>query len=207
MEKRQSSAANRNEAFRQCSKPWICFMDDDAALGSTATLQQLLDVMVETGASLAGPKLLTPAGHIYSGVPCADPLSLELRVAGLGEQDRGQHDVVALVPWLPSTVLMMHRSVMLATGGFDQRYGGSQHEDADFSLRARARGFQCCYHGLAAATHFNNLRNGQFARNGAYFNARWQNRPDLFTAAVTVPQRHAARKQGVTPPGPPHPDR
>jgi hypothetical protein len=184
IDKRQSSAMNRNEAFRECTKPWICFMDDDAELGDATTLQQLLTAMHDTGAGLCGPKLLTPAGLIYSGIPFTDPVSMEARVAGLRDEDRGQHDAVAIVPWLPSTVLMVHRSVMLTTGGFDERYAGSQHEDADFSLRARARGFRCCYNGRAVATHYNQLRNGHFARNVDYFNRRWRDRRDLFTPPV-----------------------
>ena len=69
---------------------------------------------------------------------------------------------------------------MLSTGGYDENYAGSQHEDADFCLRARARGFQCCYAGAVVATHYNNLRNGQFSENMAYFNRRWRSRRDLF---------------------------
>jgi GT2 family glycosyltransferase len=180
IEKRQSSSKNRNEAFRACSKPWICFMDDDAELVHPNTLQQLLDACRQTGASLCGPKLLTGARRIYSGVPFTDPIAMETRVAGMGEADGGQHDVLAMVPWLPSTVLLTHRSVMLATGGFDELYEGSQHEDADFCLRARARGFRCCYNGHAVAVHHNALRNSRLSSNAAHFVRRWQDRKDLF---------------------------
>jgi GT2 family glycosyltransferase len=180
IEKRQPSSLNRNEAFRECSKPWICFMDDDAELRDSSTLSRLLETMTETGASLCGPKLLHSSRWLYSGVPFMNPLTLEARVGGMGDVDDGQHDTIGIVPWLPSTVLLLHRSVMLATGGFDELYLGSQHEDADFSLRARARGFSCCYNGEAAAIHYNELRNARFSRNAEYFRSRWRNRPDLF---------------------------
>ena len=180
IEKRQASSRNRNEAFRECMKPWICFMDDDAELGDSTTLQLLLNAMSDTGASLCGPKLLAGSGLIYSGTPFMNPLTMEARVAGMGDVDQGQHDTVAIVPWLPSTVLVVHRSVMLATGGFDELYLGSQHEDADFSLRARARGFRCCYNGSTAAIHYNELRNAHFSSNAEYFRNRWRHRPDLF---------------------------
>jgi glycosyltransferase involved in cell wall biosynthesis len=187
IEERQSSAANRNKAFRRSSKPWVCFMDDDAELPDPSTLQQLLDCMRDSGAALCGPKLLTESRRIYSGLPYADPLTLETRVGGMGEVDNGQHDRNALVPWLPSTVLMTHRSVFLATGGFDEHFEGSQHEDADFSLRARDRGFTCCYVGRASAIHHNQLRNAHFSKNMRYFREKWQHRPDLFTSPLPLP--------------------
>lgn len=187
IEERQSSAANRNKAFQRCSKQWVCFMDDDAELHDPSTMQQMLDCMIDAGASLCGPKLLTESRRIYSGMPYADPLTLQTRVGGMGEIDNGQYDTNALVPWLPSTVLMTHRSVFLATGGFDENFEGSQHEDADFCLRARDRGFTCCYVGRASAIHHNQLRNAQFSKNMRYFKEKWQGRPDLFTSPLPLP--------------------
>lgn len=194
VEKRQSSSQNRNEGFAACSKPWICFIDDDAELHDPATLRQLLEVMNEKNASLCGPRLLTGSGLIYSGMPFVNPLTMETRVAGMGESDHERHHGVAIVPWLPSTVLVVHRSVMLSTGGFDELYAGSQHEDADFSLRARARGFRCCYNGRTAAVHHNELRNARLSRNAEYFRRRWANRTDLF---LPEPRAAAAESAGL----------
>lgn len=181
IEKKQSSAANRNEGFKNCSRPWICMMDDDAELATPGTLQEMLDCMVKFDAALCGPKLLTPSGHIYSGTPYTDPVMLEARVGGMGEPDCGQFDVNTLVSWLPSTVLVAHVSVILSTGGFDENFKGSQHEDIDFCLRARSRGFTCCYAGKTTAIHHNMLRNGHFTKNMLYLKNRWRNRKDLFT--------------------------
>jgi GT2 family glycosyltransferase len=179
VECRQSSAANRNEGFRRTTSSWVCFLDDDAEI-SEGTLSGMLQAAKAHDAKLCGPKLLTPRGRVYSGIPFADPLTMEMRLSGMGAADDGSFDVTEEVPWLPSTVLMVHRSVMLATGGFDESYLGSQHEDVDFSLRARARGFKCLYVGAAAATHHNLLRNGQLARNMEYLKMRWSQRQDLF---------------------------
>jgi GT2 family glycosyltransferase len=181
IDKKQGSSANRNEAFRGTTRPWICFLDDDAELAAASTLQLMLDRMRKWEAHLCGPKLLTPSGRLYSGLPYMDPITQDARVAGMGDPDTGQHDVTTLAPWLPATVLLTHRSVMHATGGFDEDYLGSQHEDVDFALRARARGFSCLYAGEAAAIHRNSLRNGRFRRNMDYLKARWRDRPDLFT--------------------------
>jgi GT2 family glycosyltransferase len=180
IDQRQSSAANRNKGIRECDKEWICLMDDDVRIPGAETLLTMLQTMVSNNAGLCGPKLLTPGGSIYSGPPAIDPITHSTKVTGLGEQDRGQYDVNCLVPWLPSTLLMIHQSVALSTGGFDESYLGSQHEDADFCLRARARGFNCFYAGKTAAIHDNLLRNGSFSRNMNYLKQRWQDRQDLF---------------------------
>lgn len=180
--RRQSSAANRNEGFRRTSAAWICFLDDDAEVDATA-LQAMLDDARRHGAKLCGPKLLTPNGRLYCGIPYTDPINLEARLSGIDAADDGSFDITAPVPWLPSTVLLVHRSVMMATGGFDERYAGSQHEDLDFSLRARARGFSCLYVGRAAAIHNNLLRNGHLTQNAEYLKTRWSDRPDLFGQA------------------------
>ncbi len=180
IEARRSSSANRNEGFRRCSSPWICFIDDDAELCAPDTLQTMLEAATARGASLAGPRLVTPSKAIYSGQPYTNPLTMETCVSGMGEPDVGQCTTTAIVPWLPSTVLLTHRSVMLSTGGFDENYQGSQHEDADFTLHARSRGFECCYVGQAQAVHRNELRNGHVSANSGYFRKRWKGRPDLF---------------------------
>lgn len=180
IEERASSSANRNTGFRKCSKEWICLMDDDVRIPGADTLHTLLKVMVDLQAGLSGPKLLTPSGRIYSGAPFIDPLTLSTKVAGMGEEDQGQFDFNALVPWLPSTLMMVHHSVVLSTGGFDESFIGSQHEDADFCLRARARGFKCCYAGKTSAIHDNMLRNGNFSVNMRYLRERWKSRHDLF---------------------------
>ena len=180
IEERQSSAANRNKGLRECDKEWICLMDDDAQILGAETLITLLNCMVDYKAGLCGPKLLTPAGKIYSGAPFTNPLTQSTRVAGMGEKDVGQYDFNSLVPWLPSTLMMIHQSVVLSTSGFDESFLGSQHEDADFCFRARARGFNCCYAGKTAAIHDNMLRNGSFSFNMHYLRERWKDRQDLF---------------------------
>ena len=180
IEEPQSSAANRNQGFHISNEEWLCLLDDDAQIQGKASIITLLECMAEYNAGLCGPKLITPQGSIYSGTPYTDPLTQSARVAGLGEEDLGQYDYNCLVPWLPSTVMMIHRSVVLATGGFDERYIGSQHEDVDFCLRARSRGFNCCYAGKTMAVHDNMLRNGSFSKNMDFLKERWKDRQDLF---------------------------
>lgn len=179
IEKRQSAAANRNEGLRRGKKRFVCFSDDDLEMINPQTLKILADSLRELRCDVAGPRLLTPNGRLYSGVPASCERTGTMLVGGMGEADSEYHQVRKVVPWLPSTLLLTRRDVCLATGGFDENYAGSQHEDADFSLRVRSRGYRCCYDGSVAAVHHNELRNTCFSANQGYFFRRWSDRPDL----------------------------
>ena len=182
IEKRQSSAANRNEGVRLSSKPLICFLDDDVEIMSPDLFTVLLERLNSLDVGLVGPKIVTDQGLIY----CADPYFNEESMPnprGLGEYDKGQYDYSSIVPWLPSTVLLTKREVYLSVGGFDENYIGSQHEDVDFCLRARSRGFQCCYTGEVVVKHFNCSRNNNHSANYGYFKRRWEKYEHLFDSS------------------------
>jgi GT2 family glycosyltransferase len=193
VEERRSSAVNRNDGYRRTRRPFVCFLDDDIELVGDPTAE-LLEVMTATGADLASPKILDPQGRIF----CADPyFDFESKPVprGLGEPDRGQYDYVAEAPWLPSTMLMIRREVFAAVGGFDESYPGSQMEDVDFCLKARRRGFKCCYVGSARIVHFNQQRNDYFDENFKLFCRKWSGSVELFSRerSMTSEARLAAR--------------
>ena len=169
---RASSAANRNTGMHRGNARLILILDDDAALRSADDLHRLLAGMQAQQAQLAGPKVLAPDGMIYCAAPYFGGDGLP-RPRGLGDADTGQYDFNATVPWLPTTCLLVERAVLRACGGFDERYTGSQLEDVDFCLKARARGFACAYVGDACALHENLQRNFAFSVNLPYFQARW----------------------------------
>lgn len=180
IEKRQSSAANRNDGFRAGTRPYVCFMDDDVEVLNREAFDVLLKAMNELHADLVGPKLLDAEGRIFCALPYFDPEGMP-KPHGIGEVDRGQFDGDKIVTWLPSTCLLMRRFVGLAAGPWDTNYTGSQMEDVDYALKARARGFRCAYVGRAAVCHHNLQRNYRMSENLPYFKARWSGRPELFT--------------------------
>jgi len=176
--RRASSAANRNAGINRCEAPLVCVIDDDAAFRAPGDLTSLLAGMTRLNVHLASPKILAPHGAVF----CADPYFGPDRLPkprGLGENDTGQYDYDRPAAWLPTTCLLFERSVALAAGGFDEHYTGSQLEDVDFCLRARARGFRCGYIGSAAVIHDNLQRNFSFGPNLPYFQQRWRNAPEL----------------------------
>ncbi|HEY0512616.1 MAG TPA: glycosyltransferase [Thermoanaerobaculia bacterium] len=169
---RQSSAANKNEGLRRSSRPLVCFVDDDVEILRPGVFDELLAGLERRAADLAGPKIVDRAGRIF----CADPFfdgDFFPKPRGLGEEDGGQYDYSAEVPWLPSTFLLVRREVCRSVGGFDEAYRGSQMEDVDFCLKARRLGFRCRYVGETEVTHLNQQRNDRFSENFRIFFQRW----------------------------------
>ena len=183
---KRSSAANRNTGFYRSRKPLVCFLDDDVEITSGDTFRELLKEMAATGADIIGPRLVTPSGKIF----CADPFfnkGLRPVPKGIGEQDDGSYQYTSVVPWLPSTLFIVKREVLMAVNGFDEGYAGSQMEDVDFCLKARQRDFKCVYAGSTSVIHYNNQRNDRFAENFERFMLRWKQHPHLFNPVQTTP--------------------
>jgi GT2 family glycosyltransferase len=182
IEKKQSAAANRNDGIRLSSRPLICFLDDDTEIVSPNLFDVLLEKLNSLKVDMIGPKIITDKGMIF----CADPFFNEQLMPnpnGLGEYDHGQYDYTSFVPWLPSTFLITKREVCQSVGGFDENYIGCQHEDVDFCLKARSRGFQCCYAGEVTVKHFNCSRNNFHSANFDYFRRRWEIHRHLFDSS------------------------
>ncbi|MGA8496784.1 MAG: glycosyltransferase [Xanthobacteraceae bacterium] len=183
VERRQSSSANRNEGFRRCVRPFICFLDDDVEIREADTFDRLLETLDTQPADLIGPKIVTPLDTIFSANPYFNEWQRPVP-RGLGEVDRGQYDYLAEVPWLPSTVLLVRREVIKAVGGFDEGYVGSQMEDVDLCFKARQRDFRCIYSGEVSVVHYNYQRNHSFSKNFERFHSRWKQYPSLFEVAA-----------------------
>ncbi len=177
VEKRQSASENRNDGFSMTSRPYVCYVDDDVEAIDAESFTTLLDAIYDLDADLVGPKLLDAEGKIFCAAPYFEDKMPRPR--GIGEDDHGQFDFDRIVTWLPSTCLLIRRSVGLAAGPWDTHYTGSQMEDIDYVLKARSRGFRCAYIGRAAVRHHNLQRNYRMSENLPYFHARWRGRPEL----------------------------
>ena len=179
IEQTASASANRNEGIGRCKRRLICFVDDDAWLLNSDGLRKLVEAMNDLDSDLIGPRILDKTGKIF----CTDPFFDENKMPvprGIGEKDVGRYGYSRMVPWLPSTFLLVRREVCHSIGGFDTNYSGSQFEDVDFCLKARSRGFRCHYYGEVAVEHANAERNNQFRDNRDYFLKKWGSKSELF---------------------------
>lgn len=187
-----SAAANRNAGMFQCTRRYVCFVDDDVEFVEADTLETLLRVAHETGAAMIGPRLLDSDNKLYCAAPYFDEEGFP-KPRGIGEADQGQYDFRMRTPWLPSTCLLMAREVALAAPPWNEDYTGSQLEDVDFCLQARSRGFECLYEGSVAVRHHNLQRNYRFSANLPYYRARWKNHPALFQNLEETPDKKAQK--------------
>ncbi len=183
--KKQSAATNRNEGFRQTTRPFVCFADDDVELLRKDTFAELLRVMEETRAAVIAPRLVTNFGTFF----CADTYFDERmypKPRGLGEPVSSEYQYTRAVPWLPSTFMICRREAVNCVGGFDEEYIGSQMEDVDFCLKIRQRDLFCFYAGLVDVMHYNYQRNDNFSLNFDRFCKRWSRHPHLFQSLIRL---------------------
>jgi histidinol-phosphate phosphatase family protein len=128
-------AAARNHGWRASRARWIAFLDDDVIVGPTWLADLAADVRDCSSDCAASQGRLTvplPANR--------KPTDWERNVAGL-----------ASARWITADCAY-RRSVLLGTGGFDERFPRAFREDADLALRVVARGWQIGW-GKRRVTH------------------------------------------------------
>ncbi|MDQ3859817.1 MAG: glycosyltransferase, partial [Actinomycetota bacterium] len=128
-------AAARNVGWRAASAEWIAFVDDDV-VPAPDWAERLADDLAALAADVAGSQ-----GRVVVPLPAArPPTDWERDVAGL-ERAR----------WATAD-MAYRRSVLVAVGGFDERFGRAYREDAELALRVQAAGYRLL-RGQRAVTH------------------------------------------------------
>jgi histidinol-phosphate phosphatase family protein len=111
-------AAARNAGWRHATAPWVAFLDDDVvpeADWSERLAADLASLPADVAASQGRVRVPLPAGR--------RPTDRERCVAGL------EHAVWATAD------MAYRRRVLVAVGGFDERFPRAYREDADLGLR------------------------------------------------------------------------
>jgi histidinol-phosphate phosphatase family protein len=128
-------AAARNLGWRAARARWIAFLDDDVIVGPTWLADLAADARDCTSDVAASQ------GQLAVPLPSdRKPTDWERNVAGL-----------ATARWITADCVY-RRSVLLAVGGFDERFPRAFREDADLALRVIARGWQIGW-GKRSVTH------------------------------------------------------
>ncbi len=117
-------AAARNVGWVATETPWVVFVDDDVLVDASwlpSLLADLSDLPDTVGASTARLVVPAPTGR--------RPTDEERRTTALAD-----------ARWITAD-MAYRRSVLLATGGFDERFPRAFREDSDLALRTIQAGF------------------------------------------------------------------
>jgi histidinol-phosphate phosphatase family protein len=116
-------AAARNAGWRAARAEWVAFLDDDVVPPPDWRAR------LEDDLAAAGPRVAATQGRIVVPVP-ARPTDWERNVAGLEHAQWATADMA------------YRRDVLVAVGGFDERFPRAYREDADLGLRVVKAGWE-----------------------------------------------------------------
>lgn len=110
------------------------------------------------------------------------------RERGMGEMDRGQYDRDQDVGYVNGCAILMRRSVIEEIGPWDPLFKLAV-EDADWCMRAKARGYRCCYAHRAVLWHMVSHTAGAYKAGRTFFTGR---------ANALFVRRYAGPRQWLT---------
>jgi GT2 family glycosyltransferase len=118
-------------------------------------LEHLLEVFKQDArAGISSPKIYyaNPSGKIWYAGGKFHPPRLIGEMVGMGEMDKGQHDLARKVDFAVGCCMLIRREVFEAIGLLDPAYF-FYLEDVDFSYRATQAGFSIWYQPAASIVH------------------------------------------------------
>ncbi|MFI9237578.1 glycosyltransferase family 2 protein [Streptomyces sp. NPDC053079] len=117
-------AAARNAGWRAVDAPWVVFLDDDVQVSPAWREELVCDL------ACAAPDVGGVQGVIEVPLPAGRrPTDWERNTAGLADARWATADMA------------YRRSVLVAVGGFDERFPRAFREDADLALRVMGAGW------------------------------------------------------------------
>ncbi|WNG90119.1 HAD-IIIA family hydrolase [Mycobacterium sp. ITM-2016-00317] len=164
-------AAARNVGWRAAATRWVCFLDDDV-LPHPGWLRALRsDLTAAEAARAAGSQGGIEVPRTGAQRPPSDDERRTLRLAD--------------ARWITAD-MAYRRDVLVAVGGFDDRFPRAYREDSDLALRIVSAGHRIiegarrCTHPVAPATRFTSVRVQIGNRDNALlrrkFGPQWRSR-------------------------------
>jgi GT2 family glycosyltransferase len=137
-------AATRNSGLSAANGDLIIYVDADVALADD-WLAVLLPLVGKAGVATAG-------GVLIERNQKTPPDAWRTRYMGQSHGPGAMTFEPHQGRWLAGFAILAHRSILVAAGGYDTRYGRS-YEDVDLSLRLLAEGYCLEYEPAAVAYH------------------------------------------------------
>jgi GT2 family glycosyltransferase len=135
---------------------YLLFLDDDTVVEEGLADELVAALRADPAAGIATPKayrlgqpdVIASAGGMH--VRLGRGVIVDV---GAGQVDRGQFDRAGSVDACVGFALLARREVLMAVGGFDEKYNPYGWEEVDFSLRVRKAGFSIRYVPSAVVYH------------------------------------------------------
>jgi hypothetical protein len=166
-----------SDVLKHSDQKYICIVRGEPPKDCQQTIQELVRELETHDADLIGPKAVDFQRRLLIADPYFDSELMPATAAKL-QYDEGRFDYVMAAPWLPAVMLVIRRHVLRSIGGFDPDLAGNL-QDADFCLRARSRGFRCCYAGNVTAVGAFSPNADRPAEDKLRFLDRWSRFPEL----------------------------
>jgi GT2 family glycosyltransferase len=176
-----------SNVIKQSDRKYICVVRGEPPEDSQQTIQDLIRELEAHDGDLIGPKAVDFQGRLLIADPYFDSELMPATAAKL-QYDEGRFDYVMAAPWLPAAMLLIRRHVLRSIGAFDPDLAGNL-QDADFCLRARSRGFKCCYAGNVTAVGAFSADTDRSAEDKRRFLDRWSRFPELLFPEQFIAQR------------------
>lgn len=156
-------AALNNEAARNCTTPWLLFLNDDVEWSDIDTLERLTRyLMLDKGIGVIGPQLLygeeEGGGIQHDGIETApNPRSAAHNIRS-PEQTAGLN-MPRNVSAVTGAFMLTTREVFQRCGGFDERFAVS-FNDVDYCLHVRQLGYRILQASDVSAVHHESRTRG-----------------------------------------------
>ncbi|WP_298510423.1 glycosyltransferase [uncultured Kordia sp.] len=151
IETQANAASWRMEGFQVSRKKLVCFVKDTVTIHDIASLTEMIAILNETNADI-----IAPSKKIL-------------------EQKYKKS------PWLHDDFLLVKRTVLLATTGFDHDFIPENLQGIDFCIQARRRDFSCYEATISGITHAETTKNILQENDLTPLKTKWYSHPELIS--------------------------
>jgi GT2 family glycosyltransferase len=154
-------------------------------------LQAALDLAAAARVAAVGAKVVAfdDPGRLWMTYGSINYRQSLISLAGWGEPDRGQYDLVREVEWVPGCAMLLSCAALRDVGLFDEKFF-AYHEDVDWCTTAREKGWRILFAPRSVVRHRGNRTLGGpvYASPRKYLSAR---------STVLFARKHARPAQHV----------
>ncbi len=148
-------ASSRNQAYLRSQGKLLLFMDSDIVVEAKAIEQMYAYLTANLSVGALGAKIVYPDGslqHSFGSLPA--PAFLFYEMLNISPPSYNREASLQEVDFISGGTLMVRRDIWEKVGPLDEKFFPYGWEDADWCLRAKAKGIKLCYFPQAKWVHF-----------------------------------------------------